>query len=283
MLSLLAGAAMISTSPVFVKLTTVPPTTSGFYRVLFGGLILALLAWRRPESRPRGSRAWTALIVAAVFFSLDLWFWHRSIHYVGPGLSTLLANFQVFVLALVGVLAFREKLRTELLVAIPLALYGLSLIVGFEWQGLEPDYRAGVLFGLLTAVSYAGYILSLRYARTGGSGGTPGADLAVVSLCTALFLGASALFEGVSLTIPGWRDAALLVGYGFVAQVLGWLLISRGLSGVPASRVGLVLLLQPLLAYIWDIAFFSGPVAAAQLGGALITVFAIWLGSRRRA
>lgn len=282
MLSLLAGAAMISTSAVFVKLTTVPPTTSGFYRVLFGGLILTLLAWRHPESRPRGSRAWTALIVAGVFFSLDLWFWHRSIHYVGPGLSTLLANFQVFVLALVGILAFGEKLRAELLIAIPLALYGLSLIIGFEWQGLAQDYRAGVVFGLLTAVSYAGYILSLRYARTGGSGGSPGADLAVVSLCTAAFLGASALVEGVSLAIPGWRDAGLLIGYGFVAQVLGWMLISHGLSGVTASRVGLVLLLQPLLAYIWDIAFFSGPVAAAQLGGAALTVFAIWLGSRRR-
>lgn len=281
MLSLLAGAAMISTSAVFVKLTTVAPTTSGFYRVLFGGLVLGLLAWRRPEARPRGRRAWLALLVAGIFFSLDLWFWHRSIHYVGPGLSTLLANFQVFVLAFVGVLAFGERVRVELLIAIPLALYGLSLIVGVEWQALTDDYRAGVVFGLLTAASYAGYILSLRYARTGGSGGSPGADLAVVSLFTAAFLAASALTEGVSLTIPDWRDAWLLLGYAIVAQVLGWVLISRGLAGVAASQVGLVLLLQPLLAYVWDIAFFSGPLAAAQLAGAGMTVFAIWLGSRR--
>ena len=280
MLSLLAGAAMISTSAVFVKLTTVAPTTSGFYRVLFGGLVLGLLAWRRPEARPRGRRAWLALLVAGIFFSLDLWFWHRSIHYVGPGLSTLLANFQVFVLAFVGVLAFGERVRVELLIAIPLALYGLSLIVGVEWQALPDDYRAGVVFGLLTAASYAGYILSLRYARTGGSGGSPGADLAVVSLFTAAFLAASALTEGVSLTIPDWRDAWLLLGYAIVAQVLGWMLISRGLAGVAASQVGLVLLLQPLLAYVWDIAFFSGPLAAAQLAGAGLTVFAIWLGSR---
>jgi drug/metabolite transporter (DMT)-like permease len=282
MLSLLGGAAMISTSAVFVKLTSVPPTTSGFYRVFFGGIILGLLAWRRPESRPRGARAWTALLIAGVFFSLDLWFWHRSIHYVGPGLSTLLANFQVFVLALVGVLVFGEKLRLELVIAVPLALYGLSLIVGVDWQALSDEYRAGVVFGLLTAVSYAGYILSLRYTRTGGSGGSPGADLAVVSLCTAAFLAASALAEGASLAIPGWRDAGLLIGYGFVAQVLGWVLISRGLEGVAASRVGLVLLLQPLLAYVWDITFFSGPLAAPQLVGAGLTVFSIWLGSRRR-
>jgi drug/metabolite transporter (DMT)-like permease len=51
---------------------------------------------------------------------------------------------------------------------------------------------------------------------------------------------------------------------------------------VPASRVGVVLLLQPLLAYLWDVLFFSGPLSGRQLAGAGITVFAIWLASRPR-
>ena len=44
-LRLFAGALMISFSPVFVKLTSVAPTTSGFYRVLFAGIVLALIVW----------------------------------------------------------------------------------------------------------------------------------------------------------------------------------------------------------------------------------------------
>ena len=37
-LRLFIGAALISLSPVWVKLVNVSPTTSGFYRVLIGGV-----------------------------------------------------------------------------------------------------------------------------------------------------------------------------------------------------------------------------------------------------
>jgi hypothetical protein len=43
--------------------------------------------------------------------------------------------------------------------AVPLALLGLGLIVGFDWSDLPGDYRLGVIFGLLTATAYAGYLL----------------------------------------------------------------------------------------------------------------------------
>ena len=81
---------MISFSPVFVKLTSVAPTTSGFYRVLFGGLVLALYLAVTRRRLTFSGKAWTALVLSAVFFALDLWFWHRSILYIGAGLSTLL-------------------------------------------------------------------------------------------------------------------------------------------------------------------------------------------------
>ena len=41
---LVAGAVMISFSPVFVKLANVGPTSSAFYRMCFGGLLLTAIA-----------------------------------------------------------------------------------------------------------------------------------------------------------------------------------------------------------------------------------------------
>ena len=83
------------------------------------------------------------LVVAAVFLALDLWFYHRSIQYIGPGLSTLLANFQVFVMAAAGYLILREPPSTKQLVAIPLALLGLALIVGLDWGAVIGGLSAG--------------------------------------------------------------------------------------------------------------------------------------------
>lgn len=280
---LLAGVVLISFSAVFVKLVSVPPTTSGFYRCLFGGIVLIVLVRLRGERLAANRPAFLMLIGAAVFFALDLWVWHRSIVYVGPGLATLLGNFQVFILALAGVALYGEKLSWQVVVSVPLALVGLALIVGFEWTELGPEYRLGVVFGLMTAVFYAGYLLTLRRARGTAGAGTPSGDLAVVSLATAALLAIMAPAGGESLAIPSWRDGFLLLTYGVVAQVLGWVLISGSLPRIAASRVGLILLLQPLLAFVWDVLIFQRRITPLEAAGAAIALVAIYLGSRRSA
>lgn len=278
---LLAGVVLISFSAVFVKLVSVPPTTSGLYRCLFGGLILIVIVRLRGERLVASRGPLLMLLAAALFFALDLWVWHRSILYVGPGLATLLGNFQVFILALAGVLFFGERLRWQVVLAIPLALLGLSLIVGFDWSALGPEYRLGIVFGLMTAVFYAAYLLSLRRARGMAGAGTPSGDLAVVSLATAALLAAAAPAGGESLAIPGWRDGMILLAYGVVAQVLGWVLISGSLPRIAASRVGLILLLQPLLAFVWDVLIFARRITLLEATGAAVALVAIYLGSRR--
>ena len=66
---------------------------------------------------------------------------------------------------LAGIVLLRQKPTGSQLLAVPLALVGLVMIIGLDWQRLPGDYRLGVIFGLLTAVVYAGYLLSLRGAR----------------------------------------------------------------------------------------------------------------------
>jgi len=282
-LRLLCGAALISFAPVFVRLTPVSPTDSAFYRTLFGGLMLAVwvVAARAPVER-RSGVALAAVIAAGVLFAADLAVWHRSIWYVGPGLATLLGNFQVFLLAFVGILFFREKARWELLLAIPLAVVGLGLIVGFEWAALDEQYRWGIIFGLLTAVFYAAYILALRRARAESPAGSIVSDLMIVSFVSAGFLFAGSGLVGEGISIPDPRSAWLLAAYALVAQVVGWLLISGSLPHVPASRVGLILLLQPTLAFVWDVLIFDRAFGGRELAGAALAIVAIGLGSRPR-
>ena len=280
MLRLLAGAAMISFAPVFVRVVDVPPTTSAFYRTLLGGLMLVVYVRLTGRRLWGGPAALGPLLAAGAFFALDLWAWHQSILFVGPGLATLLANFQVFFMALAGVLLLREPARPVLWVAIPLALLGLGLIVGVNPTALGPEDRLGVAYGLLTALAYAGYLLSLRRARMAGSEASVAGDLAIASLVSTIWLGLVALLEGVSLAVPTPADWGLLAGYALVAQVLGWILITGSLSRVRASTVGLLLLLQPTLAFVWDVLFFHRPFGPTETAGAALSLAAIYLGSR---
>lgn len=280
-LRLFIGAALISLSPVWVKLVDVSPTTSGFYRVAIGGVALLLYLLASGRRLKFSRNIWIALLAAALFFALDLWFWHRSIRYIGPGLATLLANFQVFIMSAFGVIVLRQAPRLIQLMAIPLALVGLALIVGTDWAALPADYRNGVIFGLVTAVVYAGYLLCMRYARQDSKFRIPSREVAVVSLVAAVMLGASAMAEGESLRIATMDDALWLLAYGLLSHSFGLMFIASSLPHVSTTQAGLALLLQPTLSFTWDVAFFARSISPEELLGAVIALLAIYLGSRR--
>lgn len=280
MLLVLAGAVMISFAAVFVRLADVAPTTSGFYRMLFGTLALAAWVALVPALRREMVRGWAGSALIAAFFTADMWFWHRSILYIGPGLATLLANFQVFVLAAIGVVWFREHVSARFAAAIALAAGGLWLLFGREWSALSGQYRLGIALGLLTALAYSGYLLSLRRSRIRTPEVGVEARLVQVTLLCGAMLGVINLAEGQSFAIPNGQSLAALIALGVICQVFGWLAITRGMPGLPASLVGLLLLLQPTLSVIWDVWLFGLKLAPGQIAGAALALAGIYLGMR---
>ena len=279
---LLLGGVIISFSAVFVKIVEVGPTAAGVYRNLFGGVALLPFVVMRRESMWRGARPFAWALLAGALFATDIFFWHRSILYIGPGLATILGNFQVFVLAVVGVVVFRETAGWRFVSSIPLAFLGLFLLVGVDWGSLDASARIGVGYGLATAACYAGYLLTLRYAQRSSPRLSAMSNLAQISLITAAILVGIAIVEGSDLRIPDRKSWVVLISYGVLCQALGWVIISNALRRTDASRAGLLLLLQPALTFVWDVLFFGRPTAPVELLGAVIALFAIYLGATRR-
>ncbi len=280
-LQIVLGSVLISFSAVFVKLAHVGPTTAGVYRNVFGAITLLVFVAVRRDRLWNGMRRLRWALLAGVLFAADIFFWHRSILYVGPGLATILGNFQVFFVAAVGILAFGERPTWRYLTAIPLAVTGLFLLVGVHWSQFDAAYRRGILFGLLTAISYALYLLALRGARREVDRVSAVANLAVVTLVTATLLSGASLVTGESLRIPDVHTAVVLVAYGVLCQALGWIVISRTFHQIDASRASLILLLQPALTFIWDVLFFHRPTTILEAGGAGLAIVSIYMGSAR--
>ncbi len=185
---LICGAGMISFSGVFVKLAHVAPSVSAFYRVLIGGVILLIIARLRNNSLRPGWKTLRMILLAAAFFSLDLIFYHHSILMIGPGLSTILSNFQVFFMAAFAIFVLNEKPTSKFLISIPLAVAGLFLIVGFKWEFMSGAYKAGIIFGLLAGLFYAFYILTLRNTQVRAERISIFSSLAIISLLSAAAL-----------------------------------------------------------------------------------------------
>jgi drug/metabolite transporter (DMT)-like permease len=276
-----AGAALISTTSIFVRWAHVAPTVSGFYRMLFGGLMLLVLLLVRREWRRVGVRDLVWLIIPALAFAADLIIWHRSILYIGPGLATLVANFQVFIMAVVGVVFYRERLSPRFVFGLVLALFGLWLLVGVDWSSFTAQFRIGVYLGLLTGVAYAVYLLSLRRVQLRRVHLDASQVLCLNSLLCALVLAVVVGIEGSGYAIPDTQSWLALLGLGLFGQVLGWVLIARAMPHLPASLVGLLLLLQPALSFVLDVILFARPTGALDWIGLTLSLLGIFVGSVR--
>ncbi len=275
-LSILLGAFLISFSPVFVNLVDIEPTVSGFYRMLFGSIGLFIIYLIKNNENPLRKNVSKIIVLGAIFFSLDLWFWHRSIIYVGPGLSTLLANFQILILPFLALIFFNQKTQRIQIFSIALGLLGIFLITGQSWDITGINYKLGISFGLLTAISYAGYIISMKHIdHNPAVNSDPIFNLLFVSLISTGLLFLFSIIEQVPLEIKSSNDLIWMICYGLFSHVLGWFFILNGLQKLSAVTVGIILLTQPILSYVWDIIIFKKIILPIEYFGIVTVLLAM--------
>ncbi len=281
-LKMLIAAVIISTSSVWVKTSQVDPSVSGFYRMFIGGSVLLVYCGFKRFDLWRSWRYFVWLFLAALFFAVDLYFWHRSIFYVGPGLATLLGNFQVFMMALAGYLFFKEAIGWKFVFGLTVTIVGLFLLVGINWSDLSSQYKVGVVYGLLTAIAYTGFMLSLRHVQASKNSLSAFANLGIMSLLCAVILFVQLKTDGHTIDIPSTQSLISLLILGIICQVIGWLLITQAMPNLPASIVGVLLLLQPGLSMLWDVLFFNRPTGLLDLLGLAMVLFGVYLATLKK-
>lgn len=278
---LLMGAAIIGSNGLMVRFAETPPTISAFWRMLISGILLAAWVQHRHGWQRLSPKAWGWICIPAIAFAVDLWMWHRSILIVGPGLSTLLANAQVFFMVLAGVLFFGERLTLRFGFGVILAFFGLWLLLGGDWASLPEEYRWGVWLGLATGLAYAVYNIGLKRAQTEAAAGRERIPIEQV-LClaafgSALILGVMGVAEGSHFAIPGWRSFAILLALAALGHCLSWILISRSINVLSVGMVGLLLLTQPTVAYLLDVLLGLANPGPRQWAGLALTLLGIFI------
>lgn len=278
-LQIALGSILASFSPLLVSLSHAGPAVDGFYRMLVGGLCLLLVGIYSQHSFHCNKRLATILLTAAFSVTLDLLLWHYSIGFIGPGLSTVIINCQVFFMIIVSIVAYREKPNWKIILALPLGLLGIFLLVGLKWEGVTADYRLGVGFCFIAAASYTLFLLLLRHSQSFNDSLHPVVNLAILNLLSAVFFLIVVKVQGESLIPTYHRDFFVLSLYGLTGQAIAWLFIARGLPLVSVALAGFLLLIQPILAFTWDVIFFHRQTALLDYVGLILTLFSIYLAS----
>ncbi len=266
------GALVIAFSGILVRLAEVSPATAAFFRCAYALPLLGLLAWierRRYGPRPRRERLIT--LGAGVLFAADLVCWHYSIEAVGAGLATVLGNIQVVLVGLLAWVALGERPANRTLAAIPVVFLGVVLISGVVGAGAYgEDPVLGVVYGVLTAITYALFILVLRHGNADLR--RPAGPLFDATLIAALCSALAGVAIGDLDLVPDLESQAWLVLLALSSQVLGWLLISVSLPRLPAVVTSILLMLQPVSTVILGAVLLSEAPSAVQLSGVAIVL-----------
>ena len=275
---LLVSACVLGLAPILVRLSETGPVAAGFWRFAFAVPLLLLMTFRPGGEGPGRPSRW--MVLAGVFFALDLSFWHYGIVMTSVANATVLCNLTPVVVTLFAWLVFKQRPARLFLLALALAMGGaFAMAAGANGhQGSNP--RLGDILSLTVSLWYAGYFLAVQRART-----TAGA-MRITLWATAVGvvpLGLVSLLLGedmIPASLAGW---AACVGLG-VMHVAGQGGVAWSLGKLPAAITAVIILVQPIVAGLLSWWIFGETLTAIQaMGGGLVLVailLAQWSGRK---
>lgn len=275
---LVGGNIALALGPLLVRLADTGPIAAGFWRLALAAPLLGLLAWRvhRASAGTDGAPARIdralafTIALGGLFFAVDLASWHLGIVRTKLANAALFGNISTLVLPLAGIVLTGIWPARRQWAALALALAGAGLLMGGSYE-LAPQHLAGDLLCILAGLMYVGYLLAIQRARHAlGSWRV----LFFSTLSSAPLLLAFALLAGERLVPGDWTPVLALA---LTSQIIGQGLMVFALPYFSPIVIGLVLLLQPLVAALLGWLVFGEALSGTDMAGAAIIAAALVL------
>ena len=276
--ALLAGAAAIGASALFVKVSEAGPVATAFWRVALA--LPVLWAWSVIGQRGHHLASFVAdrrlMIAAGLFFAGDLAVWHWSIVLTSVANATLLANLAPIFVALAVWWLFGRRPSAMFVTGLVAAIAGVSVLIGGDFHA---GGRAvlGDFLGVVTAMFYAAYQLTVTRLRSRAA--TAGI-MAWSGLVTATVLLPVALASGEQIlpyTMTGWVK---LAGLALISQVAGQSLIAYAMAHLPATFSSVGLLAQPVIAAALAWGLLGEALGGIEIAGGIVVLIGIAIAHR---
>ena len=274
------GGSFIATK---IAVQEVSPVTVVWLRFFIGTIILGYFAWKHKElSLPKQKDALDLLWLG--FLGITLHQWLQSSGLVTSEASTtawLVSTSPVF-MALLGWIFLKEKLSLRTITGFLLATIGVVLVVtkGDIRLFINGKFGAsGDILILISALNWAFFsVLSRPVLKRLSAIKVTFYVLFFGWLLTSVqFLVGHHWIEFNQLSTTGWASIAFL---GIFCSALAYIFYNDGLKALPASKVGVFLYLEPLIATIVAAAVLSESIVLASLAGGGLILLGVWLVSQ---
>lgn len=259
--AMLFGNAVLAFGPWLVRLSDVGPVAVGVWRLTLALPFLWLVA-RGAGQRPHwpGRSLAVTVLIAAIFYALDLAAWNAGIRLTKLGNATLFGNVGSIVFALYGLILVRRAPSVRQVTALLLAIGGGALLMSGSYE-LSASHFIGDLLALVAGLFYGGYLIFVERARTKLQ---PLPLLFLATIFAIPPLVAISLGLGEKMWPDNWTP---LLIFALSSQVVGQGLLVYSIGNFPPLVIGLALLTQPAIsALIGWIVYREGLSATDVIG-----------------
>ena len=270
-LALAFGILCISIFPILVKLKLTPGLISAFYRMAIAvSLLLPYVLITKKLKLPKTSILLLA-ILCGVLFASDVAVWNIAIQESSATQASLLTNLSPLWVGIISYVFLKTKPATNFWTGTLVALFGMAMLVGFQFF-LELDFDTAFVLAVLSGVLYSIYLLVSKKVLS---------QTDVLSFMTISLLASTAYLAVVCALMgepfSGFSNAGWLVLFiqAVVCQLMAWLSVSFAMQHMRATRVSLSLLSQAVLTAILAWLFLEEKITSNMIIGGLILLLGI--------
>jgi len=273
--------------PIFLKiaLNFIGPATIVWIRFLTAFSILFMIfILREPGYLKILKRPPFLLLIAAVCLGLNYIGFMQGVHYTSPGITQIIIQLGPVLLALVGVLIYKERLTPRQMLGFAVAGIGFAVFYYNQLSNFLKDpetFHVGVLFIVFGAISWVVFAsIQKKFVRDFPA---QQLNLVIYGVPVLMFLPfvEFSQFEGLSITqwiLLIFLGINTLIAYGSLAAALKY---------IEANKVSIIITLNPIITFVamfvldllnvtWiepeNISFYGFAGALAVLAGVILAV-----------
>ena len=266
-LSILAAAFLFSSGGTVIKATAL----TGWQIAAFRSVLAAAFLWLAVSGARRFWAPHTLLVGVAYASTLTLFVLANKLTTVAN--TIFLQSTAPMYLLVFGPGLLKEPLRlSDISLTLVMGLGMALFFVGTETPtAIATDPRLGNLLGALAGVSWALTILGLRWLGTGDRPPEAGTQAVVAGNVIAA---ACCLPMAFPVVPTEWLDWGLMAYLGVFQIGVAYILMTRGMRGVPALEASLLLLLEPVASAFWAWLFHGEQPGPWSLAGSVLILAA---------
>lgn len=267
----------LATGGIFVKLSSLPPITTGFYRVLFS--LPLLYPFVKGDLSNVSKKDFYLMFFSGVFLALDLVFWNMSFQYTTVANANLLVNLVPLTIIPLSYFFYKEKLNKSFFIGLIVLIIGIIILMKGKISTNPENFR-GDFYAFIASIFYGLFLFFVSNIRSRVSAKVIMFICGFGSLIT-LFI---AMFfkEGIGYPVT-LKELIPLVGLAIFSQLLGQGLMSYCVGKIRITLSSILVLSQPIVAAVYSFLLFNEKISQQEILGIFIVLIGIYISKKQNS